>query len=139
VAHIGRVASAVDLKHVGLIVSAGAAVSLRFFSDFSFATIQYQLALARLDVGHPAFDSYRSLVLITLGYELHRDWFNLSTQAPLEVTGLVVAQLGIYAILRRKLAAEAAAAAVLLTTPFVPLMVIISACAWVLIRAAHTA
>jgi hypothetical protein len=130
--------SAVDLKHVGLIVSAGAAVSLRFFSDFSFATIQHQVALARLDLGRLAFDSYGGLVLIILSYELHRDWFNISAQAPLEVTGLVLALLGTYAVLRRKLAAEAAAAAVLLITPFMPLIAIVGACAWVLIRAAQT-
>ncbi len=131
--------SAVDLKHVGLIVSAGAAVSLRFFSDFSFATIRDQAARASLDLGRWAFTSYDALVLTTLGYELHRDWFNLSPQALLEVTGLVVALLGTYAILRRALGAEAAAAAVLVTTPFVPLMAIVSACAWVLFRASHTA
>jgi hypothetical protein len=133
------VRSTIDLKHVGLIASAGVAVALRFFSDFSFATIQHQAALASLDLGRLAFASYSALLLTALGYELQRDWFNLSPQAPLEIMGLVVALLGTYAILRRVLGAEAAAAAVLLTTPFAPLTVIASACAWILLRAPHTA
>ena len=37
-----------DLKLLGLVVSVGAAVGLRFFSDFSFATIEHQAALANL-------------------------------------------------------------------------------------------
>ncbi|MCA1644690.1 MAG: hypothetical protein LC797_04180 [Chloroflexi bacterium] len=131
--------SAVDLKHIGLIVSAGAAVALRFFSDFSFATIQDQAARASLDLGRPTLAAYGALVLSTLGYELHRDWFNLSPQAPFEVSGLVVVLVGAYLVLRRAAGAQAAAAAVLSTTPFVPLLTILSACALVLLRAARTA
>lgn len=114
-------------------------MSLRFFSDFSFATIQHQAALAGLDLGRFAVTSYAGLVWSTVRYELQRDWFNLSPQAPPEVSGLLVALLGAYAILRRPLGREAAAAAVLLITPFVPLLIIVSACAWVLLRAARAA
>jgi hypothetical protein len=137
--HAERVGSAVDLKHVGLIVSSGAAVSLRFFSDFSFGTIQEQAALAGVDAGRPAVASYGALLLSTLGYELRRDWLTLSPQAPLEVIGVVVLLLGAYAVLRRAIGAPAAAALVLVTTPFVPLMAIVSACAWFFLRSAHPA
>jgi hypothetical protein len=131
--------SAIDLKHVGLIVSAGVATALRFLSDFSFGTIQEQASLAKLDLEHLAFGSYSALVLSTVGHELRRDWFNLSPQAPLQVTGLLVVLLGAYAILRRVLGAGGAAATVLLAAPFAPLVVIVSTCAWFVLRAAHTA
>jgi hypothetical protein len=134
VAHTGRVRSAIDLKHVGLIVSAGAAVSLRFFSDFSFATIEHQAALAGIDVASRRFASFGALLLSTLSYELDRDWFNLSPQAPFEVTGLVVGLLGAYAALRITLGAEAAVGTVLLATPFIPLITIVGACGWVVLR-----
>jgi hypothetical protein len=133
------VRSAIDLKHVGLIVSAGAAASLRFLSDFSYGTIQEQASLAKVDLGHMAVGSYGALVLSTVGHELRRDWFTLSPQALLEVAGLVVALLGAYAILRRALGPTGAAAAVLVSTPFAPLMVIVSASAWFLLRASSTA
>jgi hypothetical protein len=137
VAHAGRVRSAVDLKHVGLIVSSSAAVSLRFLSDFSVGTLQEQAALAGVDPGRPASASFGALVLGTLGHELRRDWFNLSPQAPLEIIGVVVLLLAAYAVLRRAVGAEAAAATVLVSTPFVPLMAIVSACAWFIVRAAR--
>jgi hypothetical protein len=45
--------------------------------------------------------------LSTLGYELRRDWFTLSPQAPLEVIGVVVLLLGADAVLRRAIGALA--------------------------------
>jgi hypothetical protein len=126
--------TSVDLKHLGLIVSAAAAVALRFWSDFSFATIEHQAASSGLDI---ARISLASLFVNTLSYELQRDWFNLSPQAPPELVGLVAGALGAYALLRRALAPLSAAAAALLIIPFLPLLVTIGACAWVLLRAAR--
>jgi hypothetical protein len=128
-----------DLKHVGLIVSAGTAVALRFFSDFSFATIQHQAALANLDQGRASVASLAALVLNTLSYELQRDWFNLSPQAPPEIVILALVLVAAYALIRRALAPTTAVATVLLIAPFVPLLVTAVACAWVLIRAARVA
>jgi hypothetical protein len=138
VTHAEQARSAVDLKHIVLIVSSGAAVSLRFLSDFSSGTVQEQAALAGVEGGRPAFESLGVLVLATLGHELRRDWFNLSPLAPLEVVGVVVLLLGAYAGLRRAVGAEAAAATVLVSTPFVPLLAIISACAWFVLRSARS-
>jgi hypothetical protein len=128
-----------DLKHVGLIVSAGTAVALRFFSDFSFATIQHQAALANLDQGRASVASLAALVLNTLSYELQRDWFNLSPQAPPEILGVGAVLVAAYALLRRTLVPTTAVAGVLLIAPFLPLLVTAAACAWVLIRAARVA
>jgi hypothetical protein len=124
-----------DLKHMGLIVSAGAAVALRFFSDFSFATIQHQAALANLSLSRFSPGDLAALSLNTLRYQLQRDWFNLSPQAPPEIGGLVVLLVLAYVALRRALAPEPAAAAVLIVAPFVALAASVSACVWVLARA----
>jgi hypothetical protein len=129
------VPAALDLKHAGLIASAGTAAALRFFSDFSFATIRHQAALANLNVGRVSLAAFGALLLTSLAYELQRDWFNLSPQAPPEVLGMVGLLLGAYALLRRELAPESAAAAVLLIAPFLPLAATVGACAWVLVRA----
>lgn len=71
-----------DLKLLGLVVSVGAAVGLRFFSDFSFATIEHQAALANLDFTRLSLVDLGALTLNTLSYQLQRDWFNLTPQAP---------------------------------------------------------
>jgi hypothetical protein len=128
--------SALDLKHVGLIGSAGAAVGLRFLSDFGFATISQNATVAGLDLTHASLASFAALVLQTLIDELQRDWFNLSPQTPPQVIALVAGLVAVYALLRRVLAPEAAAATVLLITPFVPLSATVGACAWVLLRGA---
>jgi hypothetical protein len=125
-----------DLTHAGLIVSAGAAAALRFFSDFSFATIRHQAALASLDLEPVSLASFGALLLNSLGYELQRDWFNLSPQAPGEVVALVGVLLATYALLRRALTAAAAAAAVLLSVPVLPVAATAGACVWVLLRPA---
>jgi hypothetical protein len=129
----------VDLKHVGLIVSAGAAVALRCFSDFGFATIQQNASVAGLDLGRVTFGSFVVLLLNTLVDELQRDWFNLSPQAPLQVFTVVAGLVGMYALLRRALAPETAAATVLLLTPLLPFVATAGACAWVLVRSARAA
>ena len=128
-----------DLKHLGLIASAGAAVALRFFSDFSFATIQHQAALANLALGRVTLAAFGALFLNFLSYELQRDWFNLSPQAPPEVIGLVIALLAAYWLLRRALPPESAAVTVLLSTTFLPLLATLGACAVVLLRGAGAA
>jgi hypothetical protein len=133
------VGAALDLKHVGLIVSAGAAVALRFFSDFGFATIQQNATTAGFDLQRVSLISFGALLLNSLVDELQRDWFNLSPQAPPQVIGVVAGLVGLYALLRRVLAPEPAAAAVLLITPFLPLAATTAACAWVVLRAARAA
>ena len=127
--------AALDLKHVGLIVSSGAAVALRFLSDFGFATIQQNATAAGFDLQRGSLASFGGLVLNTLVDELQRDWFNLSPQTPPQVIGVVVGLVGLYAVLRRALAPEPAVAAVLLITPFLPLVATVGACAWVVLRA----
>jgi hypothetical protein len=126
-----------DLKHAGLIVSAGAAIALRFFSDFSFASIQHQALLAGLDISHLSLATLGALVVNSLGYQLQRDWFNLSPQAPPEVLGSIIVLLGAYVLLRRVRRPESAAAIVLLGAPFLPLVVTVGACGWILLRAAY--
>ena len=126
-----------DVKHIGLIVSAAAAVALRFLSDFSFATIEHQAALAGADLSHLSVASLAQLFVTTLRYELQRDWFNLSPQAPPELLSVVALAVAGYACLRRFLAAAPAAAGVLLAMPFVPLLVTLGGCGWVLLRAAR--
>ncbi len=131
--------AAVDLKHAGLIVSAGAAVGLRFLSDFGFATIRQNATAAGLDLQRQSLPAFGALVLNSLVDELQRDWFNLSPQAPPQVIGVVIGLVGLYAVLRSVLAPEPSAAAVLLITPFVPLAATLGACAWVVLRAPGTA
>lgn len=123
-----------DLKYLGLIVSVGAAVGFRFFSDFSFTTITHQAALADISVEQFTPGTLLFLSLNSLSYELQRDWFNLSPQALPEVFGAVVAVALAYVALRRRLSADVAAAAVMFSTPLVGMAVIASACAWVLAR-----
>ncbi len=129
--------SPLDLKHAGLIVSAAAAVALRFLSDFSFATIEHQAFLAGADLSGLSVGSLAQLFVTMLRYELQRDWFNLSPQAPPELLAVVALAVAAYAALRRVLPATTAAASVLLAMPFVPLLVTLGACAWVLLRAAQ--
>jgi len=124
-----------DVKHAGLIASAGAAASLRFFSDFSFATIRHQAALSNLDIDRVSLASLGALLLNILSYELQRDWFNLSPQAPGEVAAMTGVLLGAYALLRLALASTQAAAAVLLSVPLLALATTAGACVWVLVRA----
>jgi hypothetical protein len=128
---------AIDLKHVGLIVSAGAAVTLRCFSDFGFATIQQNAAVAGLDLTHVTFGSFSTLVLRAIVDELQRDWFNLSPQAPLQVSVVVASLIGLYLLLRRALHPETAVLSVLLLIPLVPVAVTAAACAVVLLRVAR--
>ena len=90
--------SRIDLKHLGLVLSVAAAVAFRFFSDFSFATVEHQAALANIDVSR---QNLGQVLLNTLSYQLQRDWFNLTPQAPPEIVGVIVAFGVAYAILRR--------------------------------------
>ena len=129
---------ALDLKHVGLIASAGAAMALRFLSDFGFATIQDNARSANLDLAQPSLASFGRLVLQVLVDALQRNYFNLSPQAPLQAIGLVAGLIGLYVVFRRALAPETAALAVLLITPFIPLAATAGACAWLLFRPAGT-
>jgi hypothetical protein len=126
----------VDVKHLGLIVSVGAAVALRFFSDFSFSTIEHQAALAHAPVDEASLASFARLSLVSLSYQLERDWFNLSPQAPFEVVGFVVLLAVAYVLLRRFQSPEPAAAAVMLSAPFIALAATFLACASVLLRTA---
>ena len=130
---------ALDLKHIGLIASAAAAVALRFLSDFGFATIQDNARSANLDLAHPSLAAFGRLVLQVLVDALQRDYFNLSPQAPLQAIGLVAGLVGLYLMLRRALTPETAVLAVLLVTPFVPLAATAAACAVLLLRAARAA
>jgi len=133
----GSVRVILDLKHVGLILSAGTAVGLRFFSDVSFATIQQNVAAVGLDVAHVTLASFGALVLQTELDQLHRDWFNLSPRAPAQVVVLLGVPVGLYAALRRVLTPEKAAAAVLLLIPLLPMVATVVVCAWVIGRAAY--
>src|SRR5579859_782667 len=125
-----------DSKYLGLVVSVGAAVAFRFFSDFSFSTIEHQAALAKLNIDRFTPATLLALSINSLSYELQRDWFNLSPQALPEVTAAIVVAALAYLLLRRALAAEVAATAVMFATPFVGIGAIACACAWVLGRVA---
>jgi hypothetical protein len=130
---------ALDVKHVGLLISAGAAVALRCFSDFGFATIQQNARVAGLDLTHVTIGSFSALVSNAIVDELQRDWFNLSPQAPLQVCVVIAGLVGLYALLRRAWQPETAVLAVLLVTPLLPFAATAAACAVVLLRAARTA
>jgi hypothetical protein len=134
--HTGRMVG-LDLKHLGLIASVGVAVALRFFSDFSFATIEHQASLANLPLSRFSFADVAGLSVNSLTYQLQRDWFNLSPQAPPEIAGLLMVLVLAYGLLRLALAPAAAAAATLLLAPFLSLGATVGACAWVLARAAR--
>jgi hypothetical protein len=123
-----------DLKYVGLVASVGAASAFRFFSDFSFSTIQHQAELANLHVDGFSPGALLMLSLNSLSYELQRDWFNLSPQALPEILAAVAVLVLAYLLLRRALSPDVAAAAVMFSTPFVGIGVIAAACAWVLAR-----
>jgi len=125
-----------DAKQLGLVVSVGAAVALRFFSDFSFSTIEHQAALAHAATDEASLPNFARLSLVSLSYQLERDWFNLSPQAPFEVVGFVALLVIAYVVLRRFQAAEPAAAAVMLSAPFIALAATFLACASVLLRTA---
>lgn len=126
-----------DLKLLGLVVSVGAAVGLRFFSDFSFATIEHQAALANLSVEHFSLTDLGRLTLNTLSYQLQRDWFNLTPQAPAEVVGVIVLLVLAYLALKLAVSPTLAAISVMFGAPFVGIGATLSACAWVLARAAR--
>lgn len=122
----------VDLKHLGLVLSVAAAVAFRFFSDFSFATIEHQAALANIAV---STQNLGSLTLNMLSYQLQRDWFNLTPQAPAEIIGVIVA-FGIgYVLLRRVMVPTDAATALMVVAPFVGIVTTVIACTWVVARA----
>ena len=125
---------ALDLKYVGLVASVGAASAFRFFSDFSFSTIQHQAELASLNVDGFTPGALLMLSLNSLSYELQRDWFNLSPQALPEILAAVAVLVLAYLVLRRALSPDVAAATVMFSTPFVGICVIAAACAWVLAR-----
>ena len=123
--------SRLDLKHLGLVLSVAAAVAFRFFSDFSFATIEHQAALANISV---SAQDLGKLILNTLSYQLQRDWFNLTPQAPPEIVGVIVAfGLG-YVLLRRLLAHTPAATTLMIIAPFVGIVTTVVASTWVVAR-----
>jgi hypothetical protein len=128
-----------DLKLLGLVVSVGAAVGLRFFSDFSFATIEHQAALANLSFNQLSLTDLGTLTLNTLKYQLQRDWFNLTPQAPAEVVGVIILLIVAYLALKLALSPTLAAITVMFGAPFVGIGATLSACAWVLARAARGA
>lgn len=128
-----------DLKLMGLVVSVGAAVGLRFFSDFSFATIEHQAALNNLSLERFSVADLAMLALNSLSYQLQRDWFNLTPQAPAEVVGVVVLLVVAYLLLKIALSPLVAAITVMLGAPFVGVGATLGACAWVLARAARAA
>jgi hypothetical protein len=124
-----------DLKLLGLVVSVGASVGLRFFSDFSFATIEHQAALANLSFNHFSLTELGTLALNTLSYQLQRDWFNLTPQAPAEVLGVILLLVVAYLALKLAVSPTLAAITVMFAAPFVGIVATLSACAWVLARA----
>jgi hypothetical protein len=125
-----------DLKHAALVTSVAAAVAFRFFSDFSFATIEHQAALAGVSFNGFSTPHLFALTLNTLSYQLQRDWFNLTPQAPAEIIGVVVAFIIAYVVLRHWLQPVLAATSVMVVAPFVGIVTTLGACAWVLARAA---
>ena len=133
---LSRQTVAIDLKYLGLIVSVGAAVAFRLFSDFSFSTIEHQAALAQVSIDRFTPGALLALTLNSFSYELQRDWFNLSPQALPEVVAAIVVVAVVYVLLRPRMSAESAAATVMFSTPFVGISVIACACAWVLARVA---
>jgi len=134
---LSEVGTALDLKHIGLIVSAAAAVALRFLSDFGLSTIEQNAAVAGLDVHQLTAMAYLRLVLLSVIDALQRDWFHLAPQAPWQVVVVIVGLVVVYVALRRRLSASLAATAVLLITPLVPLVATAAACAVILIRASR--
>ena len=126
-----------DLRHLGLILSAGAAVGARFFRHLGLDSAQQNMAAVGFDVARATPASFGALVLQTLLDQLQRDWFNLSPRAAPQVVGLLLAQVGLYAALRRAVAPERAAAAVLLVTPCLPVVGTAAMCAWAAARLAR--
>ena len=126
-----------DLKLLGLVVSVGAAIGLRFFSDFSFATIEHQAGLANLSFNQFSLGDLGALTLNTLSYQLQRDWFNLTPQAPAEVVGVIALLVVAYLALKLALSPTVAAITVMFGAPFLGIGATLSACAWVLARAAR--
>jgi hypothetical protein len=123
--------SRVDLKHLGLVLSVAAAMAFRFFSDFSFATIEHQAALANISVSS---QNLGQLILNTLSYQLQRDWFNLTPQAPPEIIGVIVAFGVAYVLLRRILAPTETATTLMVVAPFVGIVTTVVASTWVVAR-----
>ena len=121
-----------DLKLLGLIVSVGAAVGLRFFSDFSFATIEHQAALANISLERFSPAELGSLILNTLSYQLQRDWFNLTPQAPMEVVGVILLLALAYLLLKLAVSPTVAATIVMFGAPFIGIGATLAACVWVL-------
>jgi putative flippase GtrA len=124
-----------DLKHAALVISVAAAVAFRFFSDFSFATIEHQATLADVSFSGFSLAHLFALGLNTLRYQLQRDWFNLTPQAPAEIIGVLIAFMLAYLVLRRWLQPSTAATSVMVVAPFVGIVTTFVACAWVLARA----
>ncbi len=124
--------SAVDLKYLGLVLSVAAAVAFRFFSDFSFATVEHQAALANIAVSS---QNLARLILNTLSYQLQRDWFNLTPQAGPEIIGVVVAFGVAYVLLRRAMAPTPAATTLMVVAPFVGIATTVVASTWIVLAA----
>lgn len=125
---------ALDLKHIGLIASAAAAVCLRCLSDFGLGSLQQNAATAHLDLTRATLGAYVTLVIHSLVDALQRDWFNVSPQAPLQIAAIILALIAVYVVLRRIARPATAAATVLVLTPLVPLLAIAAACAVLLLR-----
>ena len=125
----------VDFKYLGLVVSVAAAVAFRFFSDFSFATIEHQAALTGLRLSGLSAANLFALSLNTLSYQLQRDWFNLTPQGPPEIIGTIIAFGVAYVALTRVTGPLRAATTLMAIAPFVGIITTVSACTWVLARA----
>jgi hypothetical protein len=131
---IGYTLGQLDAKLLGLIVSVGAAVGLRFFSDFSFVTIEHQAALANISVDRFSLADLAALTLNSLRYQLQRDWFNLTPQAPAEVIAVIVLLAIAYLLLKLAVSPRSAATMVMFAAPFVGVLATLCASAWVLAR-----
>ena len=137
--HLEPDVRSLDLKHIGLIASASAAVCLRSLSDFGLASLQQNATTAHLDLSRPTLGAYLILVVQSIVDALQRDWFNLSPQAPLQIGAIMLALIALYLALRRVARPATAAATVLVLTPFVPVLAIAAACAVLLLRGAGRA
>ena len=75
------------------------------------------------------------VILNTLSYQLQRDWFNLTPQAPAEIVGVIVAFGVGYVLLRRVMIPTDAATTLMVFGPFVGVVTTVVACTWVVVRA----
>lgn len=133
---IGYTLGRLDLKLLGLVVSVGVAVGLRFFSDFSFVTIEHQAALANVGVDRFSIEDLTALTLNSLRYQLQRDWFNLTPQAPAEVIAVIALLAIAYLLLKLAVSPRSAATIVMFAAPFLGIVATLGASAWVLARVA---